>query len=127
MKISNQLSEHQGAPDRVGSDGSGSARVCDLKRRLKNARSRALFWSGNASFTGRRFNVRKNRNGWEGYELAMCDVRNLCDAIERETGKRPKQTDPKRAVSERYHKLMSRVALSSQNIRNLPADEKRHD
>jgi len=116
MKTSNQLSESPRALDRVGCDGSGSARVRDLKRRLKNARPRALFWSGNASFTGKRFNVRRSR-GWEGYELAMCDIRNLCNAIERETGKRPKQSDPKREFSARFSKLMSAVALSSQNTK----------
>jgi len=47
----------------------------------------------------------------------MCDIRNLCNAIERETGKRPKQSDPKREFSARFSKLMSAVALSSQNTK----------
>lgn len=84
-------------------------RAAMLKRRLKNARMRALYWSGNPSFAGARFSVRKNRNGAEGYELAMCDVRSLCDSIEELTGKRPKQSDPRGAFGRRFSALMEKL------------------
>ncbi len=84
--------------------------VSRLKRKLRNARMRALYWSGNPTFTGHRFSVKKNRNGWEGYELAMCDVRGLCDQIEELTGVRPKQSDPKRAFGQRFLGIMAKVA-----------------
>jgi hypothetical protein len=79
----------------------------DLKRRLKNARNRALYWSGNPSFTGKRYNPSNSRSDDSlQYELAMCDIKSLTSLIEDITGKRPKQSDPKDAFRKRYHALM---------------------
>ena len=91
-----------------------SRKAEDLKRKLRNARQRALFWSGNPTFTGKRFNVRRSR-GDEGYELAMCDIRNLCDHIEALTGKRPKQSDPKGDFRGKFSKVMSAISLSNRS------------
>lgn len=75
-----------------------------LKRSLKNARQRALYWSGNASFTGSRYSTRRHTTGSasNSYELAMCDIKSLTWLLEELTGKKYKQSDPRRAFQHKY-------------------------
>ena len=93
-----------------------SARLRDLKRRLANARKRAAFWSGRPNFSGRGF-VGSSGHGDDEYSLAMCDIRRLCDALEGETGKRPKQSDPKREFSAGFSQLMNAITKPSPNTK----------
>lgn len=80
----------------------------ELKRRLANARKRALYWSGNASFTGSRYSVKKHTTGSASgsYELAICDIKSLAGLLEDATGKKFKQSDPRREFQQRYAKAM---------------------
>lgn len=81
------------------------AHVADLRRRLRNARQRAAYWSGRPNFSNRGFRG-NSCHGDEGYEIAMCDIRSLSGAIEEATGKRPKQSDPKREFRATFSALM---------------------
>lgn len=80
----------------------------DLRRRLSNARARALFWSGNPSFTEKRFNP-KSRNASERYELALCDIDSLATLLEEITGKRVKRSNPRYDFQNKFLKLMSKL------------------
>jgi hypothetical protein len=70
--------------------------IAHLNRKLCAAKSRALYWSGNPSFTGKRFNPSNRRRGHDNeYELALCDVRALQDLLTKLDGKVRKPYDPK--------------------------------
>ena len=91
-----------------------SVAVRRLVRALKNARSRALYWSGNPTFTGKRFNpnakVRRVCGGHdEQYELALCDIDSLTDELEKLTGKKWKKTDTKVAFQQRFLAAMAKA------------------
>jgi len=82
-----------------------SRNEADLRKRLKNACSRALYWSGNPSFTGHRFrpNARRLIGGHhEQYELALCDIDSLCRELESLTGRVMRRYDPRAAFIARY-------------------------
>ncbi len=93
-----------------------------LRKSLARAKSRALYWSGNPSFTGRRFRpgARRALGGPdEQYELAMCDVENLSRDLEALTGKAVKRYDPKQAFREKFNRMMSGV--HTRNVRTPAA------
>ena len=82
-------------------------RLAMLRRRLKNVKGRALYWSGNPSFAKNRFiPTRARHSDSEGYEIAMCDVRSLRRAIFELTGEGPKDYDPKAAFREAFAKFI---------------------
>lgn len=86
------------------------AEIIRLRRALKNARVRALFWSGNPSFTGKRFKPHASRKGHdEQYELAMCDIDSLAARLEELTGHKVKRSDPRAEFRERFSKLMTKI------------------
>lgn len=76
--------------------------LSDLRRRLRNARSRALYWSGNPTFSGNRFRPGRTRalGGHDfQYEQALDDIDSLSRLIEEATGRPVKRSDPKRAYN----------------------------
>lgn len=89
-------------------------RIEDARKRLKLAKGRALYWSGNPSFTGKRFQPgrrgRKNRD--LEYEMAMDDVENLCLDLEKLTGRPWKRYDPEAEFKKRYLALMAVTATA---------------
>ena len=88
-------------------------RLSSLRRKLKNAKTRALYWSGNPSFAQNRFSPSRVRHSAsEGYEFAMCDIHSLRQAIFEISGVWPKDYDPKAA----FRKAFSKVILPA--IRN---------
>lgn len=64
---------------------------------LKAARARALYWSGNPSFTGNRFvpGRRSRKNHAIEYEAALNDMENLSKSLEKLTGEKIKRYDPR--------------------------------
>lgn len=80
--------------------------ISEVKRRYRNARQRARFWSGTLTFNIhlRSSETRRSRL-CEKYELAMCDCQRWEDEIERLTGKRPRHYDPRAAFAARWSKL----------------------
>lgn len=82
----------------------------DLRRRIKNAKTRALYWSGNPSFAQNRHNPNQaRRHHSEMYELAMCDIKSLSSLLEDITGETVPRYDPKADFQRRYHALMNKV------------------
>lgn len=77
------------------------------RRRYQAARSRALYWSGNATATGKRFSVSRHNAGPsdDHYELAMSDCDYYEGQIERLTGRRPKRYDPKQLNNDMWARL----------------------
>lgn len=98
-----------------------SVAVQFLVRALKNARSRALYWSGNPTFTGKRFDPNAKRRVCGGhdeqYELALCDIDSLCDELEKRTGRKWKRSDTKQAFQQRFLNAMARRS----NAPSVPA------
>jgi len=99
----------------VGASGRGpmtrdESALATARRRYKAARSRALYWSGNPSFTGRRFRVNgPHRHDHDlMYECAMNDCESWEAEIERLTGTRPQHYDPERLCREWWSRLMSK-------------------
>lgn len=82
-----------------------------LEKRLRAARTRALYWSGNPSFTGKRFRPNpqrgERRSHDDEYELAMCDVQNLQRRLTEMDGKPRKPYDPLAAFRARFTRAMS--------------------
>lgn len=71
--------------------------LSQLERRLRNAKKRALYWSGVPSRSGSGHKpANTQRDADAEYEMALDDCRAIADDIERATGKRPKTPDPKR-------------------------------
>lgn len=91
-------------------------RLADLKRLLKNARRRAVYWSGRPSFTGFGYSPGNAAHEIE-YEAAIDDITALCDAIEELTGRRPKATDPKQAYRDAFSEAFTKAAPDSQRTR----------
>ena len=85
-------------------------KLSGLRRRLRNARARAAYWSGRPSFTGAGYTPsRTHRSADHEYELAMCDIASLCKAIEALTGVQPKIVDTRQVWKEAAAKLMRGV------------------
>ncbi len=80
----------------------------DIRRRLANARARALYWSGNPTFSGKRFNPNHGKRNDEQYELAMCDIDSLCSILEGLTKRKYRRSDPKKAFQDRFLSLMAK-------------------
>ena len=82
------------------------ALIRDLKRRLKNARRRARYWSGNPSFRGFGFRPNSARAVTQGhaieYETALSDIDVLCEALEELTGRSFKRSDPRAEFLDRF-------------------------
>jgi len=87
-----------------------------LEKRLRAAKTRALYWSGNPTFTGRRFSPTSKRvQGLDHsteYEIALCDIKSLSERLTSLDGKPRKLYDPKNAFQERYSKVMYKLSNS---------------
>ena len=83
-------------------------------QRYKNAKRRALYWSGTPSFSPYRTKETQSSRLDEKYELAMCDCKNWEAEIERLTSKRPPHYDPKK----KSYTIWSKI------INNLPKTKK---
>lgn len=95
------------------------SRLADLKRRLKNARRRAVYWSGRPSFSGFGYSPSNSDHDIQ-YEAAIDDVNSLCDDIEEMTGTRPKATDPKQKYLDAFSDAMTKrpkTAICSQHTK----------
>jgi hypothetical protein len=79
----------------------------ELRRNLKNAKRRALFWSGRPSYSSRTPRSPTSSKLWEKYELAMCDIKSLCGLIEDITGKPEPSYDPKREFQKQFSTLLT--------------------
>jgi hypothetical protein len=89
-----------------------------LKKRLKNAKTRALYWSGNPSFAQNRYvPSRVRRHASEQYELALCDIESLCEAIFQHTGKRPEPYDPKASFAATFSVILGAVVTAARRPR----------
>jgi len=86
--------------------------LVELTKALAAAKQRALYWSGNMSFTGHRFvpGKRGRKDHRLEYELAMDDVNNLSMQIEEATGRTLKRYDPKAMERARWAKLNEALA-----------------
>lgn len=86
-----------------------------LKRKLKNAKRRAVYWSGRPSFLGFGFRPGKGRRHEDDtieYEMAMSDIDSLANRIEKLTGKRPVTRDPKRDYQDAATDVICQLARS---------------
>ena len=85
--------------------------LTEALRRYANAKRRALYWSGNPSFSvrARSNNIRSSTLDLK-YELAMCDCDSWERTIETLTGERPKHYDPKAKFRANFAKMLSRRA-----------------
>ena len=91
---------------------SRAAEIDSLAAALRRARQRALYWSGNPSFTGKRYKpgARRLPGGHdEQYELAMDDIESLCLSLEKLTGQKFKRSDPKKEFNARYLSMMEKL------------------
>lgn len=89
---------------------------------LKAAKTRALYWSGNATFVGKRFvpGKRGRKNHALEYEMALDDIENLSTDIEALTGKKIKRYDPRGESVKRWNTMMTRLA--ERKGRKRPSD-----
>lgn len=81
------------------------------RRRYRNARRRAQFWSGNPSLSGfgpMGVNLNTGRMN-EKYELAMCDCESWELELTRLTGRPHAHYDPKAEFRARFSKLLSKL------------------
>jgi len=78
-----------------------------VRRRYHAARQRLLYWSGNMTFTGKRWNISGPHAHDHDimFELAEADCRRLEADIERLMGKAPKPYDPKAIEARRWGKI----------------------
>lgn len=79
-----------------------------LKRRLANARMRAVYWSGRPSFTDKSYSTSKLRGFKDQdveYEIAISDITSLADRIFKITGKKPRVTDPREKARQAFARL----------------------
>lgn len=88
-------------------------------RRYRNAKRRALYWSGNPSFAKRSVETRSSRLS-EKYELAMCDCKNWEHDIERLTGHRPPHYDPKASFDRAWSRLSVNPAVRGREPASVP-------
>jgi formylglycine-generating enzyme required for sulfatase activity len=65
------------------------------RNKLKRAKRRLVYWSGNPSFNNFGFvpGRRSRKDNTLEYEIAWNDVNSLADRLEQLTGKRPKVVD----------------------------------
>jgi hypothetical protein len=85
-------------------------RLESLQLRLRNARKRARYWSGNPSPTG--FGYQPSTSSAKAdieYEMAVDDCEAIADEIEVLTGHRPSVPKPK----EEFNESFSRTVLPS--------------
>lgn len=84
--------------------------LAEAKRRYKNARRRARYWSGTPSFVpSARSNETRTSELCLKYELAMCDCKSWESTIENLTGKPVPRYDPRSAFAAKFSQLMSKV------------------
>jgi hypothetical protein len=90
------------------------ANLAYVRKRYRAARQRALYWSGNMTFTGHRWVVNgPHRHDHElQYEMAMDDCRSLEGDIERLSGRSPKPYDPNALNGERWARLIRHIQES---------------
>lgn len=82
------------------------SKLLEARRRYKNARKRARFWSGTLTFNIHlRSKETRTNKLWEKYELAMCDCYSWEQTIEALTGKAVEHYDPKAEFAVRWSKL----------------------
>lgn len=80
----------------------------NLKKRLRSAKQRARYWSGNPSSSGFGYNP-ASTSGCDAdteYEMALDDCSAIADDIERLTGNRPKTPDPKKEFNAQFAKAV---------------------
>lgn len=89
----------------------------EAKKRLRNAKRRAMYWSGNPSFNYKARAVDSRHRQNEKYELALCDVHSLSTSIARMEG-RPdpgrRDYDPKREFGARWCRMMTDDSLKTE-------------
>jgi hypothetical protein len=107
----NIISPHLAA-ERKGSSISTDDRaiLARLRRKLRNAKHRARYWSGLPSFTGFGFSPRnRNRDHDAEYEVAIADIDSLRRRIRDITGVEPKAYDPRADFHARFAKASARI------------------
>ena len=83
-------------------------RAIELRRQFRNARKRAVYWSGRPGPPGSGFQpgVRGRVQSPDlEYEKAMDDLESLADAIAEETGERPTVRDVREEYRVRYSQI----------------------
>ncbi len=89
-------------------------KIAWVKRRIKNAKRRAMYWSGIPTFNERARALDPRRQHEEKYELALCDVHGLsCLLATLEYRELPERRayDPRRDFGGRFVKLMGEINL----------------
>ncbi|MCS8414896.1 hypothetical protein N0754_19400 [Pseudomonas aeruginosa] len=79
-----------------------------LRKRFRNAKQRARYWSGIPSGTGFGYNPASGSacDADAEYEMALDDCAAIADDIERATGKRPITPDPKREFNAHFAQVV---------------------
>jgi hypothetical protein len=80
----------------------------ELRKRLRNAKQRARYWSGNPSSSGFGYSPASGSacDADAEYEMALDDCAAIADEIERVTGKRPATPDPKREFNAHFAQVV---------------------
>lgn len=79
-----------------------------LRKRFRNAKQRARYWSGIPSSSGSGFNPASGSacDADAEYEMALDDCASIADEIARVTGKRPSTPDPKREFNVHFAQVV---------------------
>ncbi len=83
--------------------------IAHIKKRIKNAKRRAMYWSGIASFSPY---TRAKVESHEKYELALCDVHSLStwlSSVDGSPAPSRRDYDPRRDFGARFVKMMGSV------------------
>lgn len=78
--------------------------IPSLKHRYRNAKRRALYWSGNPSYSASRTRETRSSRLCEKYEIAMSDCKNLEQLLERLTGASHPHYDPQQKFRNSFFK-----------------------
>ncbi|HEJ2342271.1 TPA: hypothetical protein ACWLUJ_005788 [Pseudomonas aeruginosa] len=77
-----------------------------LRKRFRNAKQRARYWSGIPSNSGFGYNPASACDVDAEYEMALDDCAAIADEIERVTGKRPSTPDLKREFNAHFAQVV---------------------
>lgn len=83
--------------------------IAFVKRRLRNARRRAVYWSGNPSFNPHARAVDKHREHEFRYEMALNDVHSIgciLARLEKRAEPERREYDPKRDFGRKFVQFM---------------------
>ena len=86
--------------------------IAFVKRRLRSAKRRAMYWSGNPSFNPHARAVDKHRESEFCYEMALNDVHSIgCILARLENRPAPQRRDydPKRDFGHKFVKMMGEI------------------